>query len=151
MKTLFCLLFTFSTIHALAQEAMSIEEARSAKTINVKLLDSLYVSGAHIDTSKAAFPDKQEEYINSYNNLRKDLGDFLHKNNFHFGKTTKCMNKVYFNKDGTIKYFLYGFREIEPSKEAEFKRLLNLFIKNYTFPMKCNVDFRQCGPTTYNE
>ncbi|MBI3501608.1 MAG: hypothetical protein HY063_07425 [Bacteroidetes bacterium] len=93
----------------------------------------------------------QKEYIQ----LLQGFGKFLSTNNFTWDKPTRCFNRIYFNSDGTIDYFLFNFlgktAEDKPSeeKQKEFQRLLNLFIKDYKFPLTAKIKFAQCSPTTY--
>ena len=138
------------SITSFCQVGETFKEADSLG-INLKHLDSIYMSGVHIDSTKAAFAGHEEEFINAYNKMLEGLGLFLNNNNFTWGKTTRCFNRIYFKADGTIDYFLYNFKqgEIEAGKEIEFKRLLNEYIKTYKFPLKSKVNFAQCSPVIY--
>lgn len=124
--------------------------------ISIKHLDSIYKNAVNTDTSLAIFKTdtEQEKLQQSYTKLLKDLGNFLSKNNFKWEKKTPCFNKVYFNYDGAIDYFLYVFTgkaEDKPSdaRQKEFQRLLNLFINDYKFSLKANTKFTQCGGGMY--
>jgi len=119
-------------------------------------LDSLYKSAMHTDTSKAVF--KTEEEVNAmlgaYTKLLQDLGHFLSDNNFKWNKPTRCFNRIYFNTDGSVDYFLFNFlgkTNDKPSakKQKEFQRLLTLFIKDYKFALTADTKFAQCSPVTY--
>lgn len=50
-----------------------------------------------------------------------------------------------------IHFNFLGKEEAKPTleKRKEFKRLLNLFIKNYSIQITANTKFAQCSPTTY--
>ncbi len=124
--------------------------------ISIKHLDSIYKNAVNSDTALAIFKTdtEQEKLQQSYTKLLKDLGSYLSKNNFKWEKKTPCFNKVYFNNDGSIDYFLYIFRgntEDNPSesKQKEFQRLLNLFIKDYKFALIAYTKFTQCGGAVY--
>lgn len=124
--------------------------------ISIKHLDSIYKNAVNSDTSQAVFKTDtaQEKLQQSYTKLLKDLGNYLSKNNFKWEKRTPCFNKVYFNNEGTIDYFLFIFRgnaKDNPSeaKQKEFQRLLNLFIKDYKFSLTANTKFTQCGGAVY--
>ncbi len=121
--------------------------------INMSHLDSIYKSGAHIDSTKAAFAGHEEEFFDSWKKMLVDFATFLKKNGFKWNKPTKCFNRIYFKNDGSIVYFLYNFRsgEIDESKEKEFNSLLNEFIKTYKFPMTNKVNFSQCGSVSYTD
>lgn len=124
--------------------------------ISIKNLDDIYQNAVHTDTSLAVFRTADEQIImqQEYIKLLQDFGKFLSENNFTWDKPTRCFNKIYFDSDGTIDYFLFNFLGEEnekPSKEKqkEFERLLNLFIKDYKFALTAKTKFSQCSPTTY--
>ena len=130
---------------------LSFNSAKS-QGMSIEHLDSIYQSAVHIDTSQAVFKTdlQQEEMGNEYINLLHSFGKFLTENNFIWEKPTKGFNRIYFNKDGTIDYFIYNFStEISEEKQIEFNRLLNLFIKDYKMAMTANTKFAQCSPVTY--
>jgi len=84
--------------------------------------------------------------------MLQDLADFLKKNDFTWGKTTRCFNRIYFKSNGSIDYFLYMFNTpIDPEKEQQFDALQNQFIQSYKFGMAAPVNFSQCGPVVYND
>lgn len=135
--------------------ALSFHDAEK-QGISMQYLDSIYKNAVNNDTTLAIFKTntEQEKLQQSYTRLLKDLGNYLSKNNFKWEKKTPCFNKVYFNNDGAIDYFLFFFRgneEDKPSeaKQKEFQRLLNLFIKDYKFSLKANTKFTQCGGAVY--
>lgn len=124
--------------------------------VSIKHLDSMYKSAVHTDTSLAVFKTKKEQEAlqQAYIKLLKDFGEFLTENKFLWEKPTRCFNRIYFNSDGTIDYFLFNFlgkTEEKPSEniEMEFKRLLNVFIADYKFSLTARTKFAQCSPTTY--
>lgn len=124
--------------------------------ISIKHLDSVYTSAVHTNTSLAVFKteSEQEAMQQAYIKLLQDFGKFLSENNFKWEKPTRCFNRIYFNADGTIDYFLFNFLgrpEDKPSEniEKEFQRLLNVFISDYKFPLTAKTKFAQCSPTTY--
>ena len=124
--------------------------------ISIKHLDSLYKSAVHTDTSLAVFKTEKEQGAlqQAYVKLLQDFGKFLSENNFKWETPTRCFNRIYFNSDGTIDYFLFNFlgkTEDKPAEiiEKEFQRLLNVFISDYKFSLTAKTKFAQCSPTTY--
>jgi hypothetical protein len=117
------------------------------------------LSAVHSDTAKAVFKtdSEQKDMLQAYYKLVLDFGKFLSKNNFIWEKQTKGFNRIYFNSDGTIDYFLYSFNtnnvkledQLSEEKQIEFNRLLNLFIQDYTVPMTAKTKFAQCSPVTF--
>ena len=131
--------------------ALTINDA-AKQGMSIKHLDSIYKSAVHADTSQAVFKSESEQQAmaEAYMNLLQNLGKYLTKNNFKWEKPTRGFNRIYFNTDGTIDYFLYNFSsEISQEKQTEFNRLLNLFIKDYKISLTAKTKFAQCSPTTY--
>ena len=89
--------------------------------ISIKNLDSLYTSAVHADTALAVFKTEKEQDAlqQAYVKLLQDFGKFLSENNFKWEKPTRCFNRIYFNSDGTIDYFLFNFLGKTEDKPAE--------------------------------
>ncbi len=137
------------------QKAYTFQEAQD-NGISIQDLDSNYKSAVHVDTTLAVFKSEkaQEAMRVYYTMLLKDLGLFLSQNDFKWDEPRRCFNRIYFDRDGSIDYFLFKFLGNAQStppveKQEEFKRLLELFVKEYEIPLAANVKFAQCSPTTY--
>lgn len=143
------ILLTYLTFGIFAQKALTFSEAKKIG-VTIPKLDSLYQNGIHSDPKLAVFAD-QDEFYEAYRNLLQNFGKYLTKNEFFWDKTTMCFNRIYFDKNGKIDYFLYNFRpnQISEKREEEFKRLLNNFIQDYMFPLSAKVNFAQCSPVNY--
>jgi hemerythrin superfamily protein len=150
------LLIGLKTLSYSQQLGMTFQEAENAG-IRISYLDSTFKSAVHVDTSQAVFKTdaEQELMINAYIKLLQDFGKHLNQNKFYWDKPTRCFNRIYFNPDGTIEYFLFNFigktAGERPTIEQQevFKKLLNDFIKDYKINMKANTKYAQCSPTTY--
>ncbi|MCU0420961.1 MAG: hypothetical protein MUC38_15025 [Cyclobacteriaceae bacterium] len=119
--------------------------------ISIAHLDERYMSAVHSDPSKAAFAGREQEVANAYRSLLSDLNTFLATNNFGWAVDTRCFNRIYFNANGTIDYFLFNFAPgaIEPAKERRFEQLVTAFVRDYQFPLTHALPFAQCSPATY--
>ncbi len=119
--------------------------------ISISRLDDQYMAAVHSDPSKAAFAEREQEVVNAYRSLLTDLNLFLLRNNFGWAVDTRCFNRIYFNANGTIDYFLFQFAPgaIAPAKERQFERLVTAFIRDYQFPLTHALPFAQCSPVTY--
>lgn len=148
--TLIALLVLATT--AQAQSAMSLETAKE-KGLKITVMDSLYKSGIHDDPSKAVFAQEQSAYISAYFNMLKEINSYLNTHNFRWGNFTRCFNRIYFNEDGSIEYFIYDFDEgnMTDAKRQEFEKLLNMFVAKYKFPLSKNMKFAQCGATNFKD
>jgi hypothetical protein len=151
MKTLLIFLISFAFYcFSFSQKAMHFNVAKNTG-IHTSQLDSIYLRGIHADTSLAVFKTNAEEYIAAYQKLLQDFGKHLKANNFIWEKATKGFNRIYFNKEGKIDYFLYSFRpdQLTTEQEKRFDDLLNKFVAVYQFPLKAKSNFAQCSPVTY--
>jgi hypothetical protein len=144
------LLFVALTFSLFPQKAMTFQQAEKSG-VRASKLDSVYPSGLHVDSMQSVFHHRQDEFIAAYQKMLQDLGKYLKANGFTWGKPTAGFNRIYFNGNGTIDYFLYNFKkgEITEEKEKQFDALLNKFIKTYQFPMKAKTGFAQCSPVRY--
>jgi hypothetical protein len=151
MKTILIIIASVTINYfSYGQQAMTFGEAKE-KGIRTSYLDSIYQNGIHSDTSFAVFKTNVDEYMNAYQKLLQELGNYLKANDFLWTSPTKGFNRIYFAKDGKIDYFLYSFRPDQLSliKEDRFGELLSKFILDYKFPMEAKVKFAQCSPVTY--
>lgn len=161
MKEFYVFLVLFFSFLGYAQpKAMAFEEAKNTR-FSADVLDKKYKSALHSNEELAVFKTEkdQEQLIAAYTKLLQDFGVFLKKNDFIWDKPHRCFNRIYISKEGKIDYFLYHFNvnEHEPEKNLttqqlkEFKRLLNLFIRHYTFGVTAQENFAQCSPVVYKE
>lgn len=120
---------------------------------SVELLDSLYPSAMHIDSTIAVFHGREREFQIAWITLLQEFGTHLKQNGFVWGEPTRCFNRVYFNKDGGVDTFLFNFLtdEFDPDKEKRFEELLNEYIKGYKLKLDgpATSQFAQCGPATF--
>ncbi len=137
-------------ISANGQKALSFSEAKDSN-VSIEHLDSVYKSAVNVDTALSVFKHRENEVGESYFEMLQKLGKFLKSHEFVWEKPTKGFNRIYFNKDGSIDYFIYSFRpdQITLEQEKQFEQLLSEFIKDYRFPMTAEVGFAQCSPVTY--
>ncbi len=135
--------------------AMTFQVAK-IKGISFDSLEHEYKSALHVDTAQAVFKTdaEQKSMFDAYTKLLQDFGKFLNTHQFKWDHPTRCFNRIYFNTDGTIDYFLFNFLgkpsdKLSEAKEKEFTQLLNTFIKDYQIPLKAKSKFAQCSPSTY--
>lgn len=156
MKTIVFLgLLITAAFHSFGQsKAMAFQEAEK-QGILLKNLDSMYKSAVHSDVKLAVFKTAEEQanLRNAYVDFLQNLASFLKTHQFKWDKQTRCYNRIYFNATGRVDYFLYNFsrEQISAEKEAEFGRLLNLFIKDYKLSLTANEGFAQCSPVKYSD
>ncbi len=147
-KLFFTILFSLTVAHVNAQQGITLRDAKT-EGIGSNVLDKTYVSALNTVDTTATGEKKDEVLFAAWQKLLKDLGAFLKKNDFEFQKDVNCLNKVYFTPEGKITYFLYDVPSLDEKQQAEFKRLLNIFIKDYTFGYTTKKQFTQCGSTKF--
>lgn len=134
--------------------AVKIEKIADHK-ISLENLDRVYANALNSDLKLAIFKSEKEQakFLNAYKLMLKDIGIYLYRNGFQWGKSTRCFSKVYFGKDGTIDYYFYHFdpNDISIEKEQEFNRLLNKFIQGYRLRLNANKRFSQQSPVEFND
>lgn len=147
-KLFFTILFSLTVAYANAQQGITLIDAKT-EGIGSNELDKVYASASSTLETTLTGEKKDEVLFAAWQKLLKDLGAFLKKNDFQWKEDARCMNKVYFTPEGKITYFLYDVPSLDEKEQAEFKRLLNIFIKDYTFGYTAKKQFTQCGPTKF--
>ncbi|QHL88692.1 hypothetical protein GU926_15155 [Nibribacter ruber] len=147
---LFICLCTFSVGHA--QKVVSSFKEAEGTAYSMQSLDARYKSAIHEDSTQAVFTGQaQQQHITAYRQLLQNLGKYLVQNNFSWDKPTRCFNRFYFNKDGSIDYYLFNFQDVDAQKLAEFQRLMTQFIQSNKIAMQAPVKFSQCSPVVYKD
>ncbi len=134
---------------------MTVLEAEE-KGIYFDSLNVTYKSAVSTDTTNSVFKNESDmvKSIQEYQNMLDEFGKYLSEHNFNWPFATSCFQKVYFNEDGHIDYYLFNFLgeppyEVSAEQELKFKKLLNEFIKGYKFSIKANQKYSQCGTVVY--
>jgi len=147
----FLMLFALALAAANAQQAMTFQAAEEAG-VEMRDLNANYPSPLDSDSASAAiFGLEQDEYIKYYQEYLGKFGQYLSDQGFKWERPRWCFNKIYFNKEGRVDYFLYNFKrgEITDEMAVEFQKHLENFVKESEFPAKPNSAFSQCSPVTY--
>ena len=147
-RLFFTILFFLTVAYASAQQGITLKDAHK-EGIGSNELDKTYVSALSTLETSITGEKKDEVLATAWKKLFKDLGAFFKKNDFEWKKDASCLNKVYFTPEGKITYFLYDVPSLDEKEQAEFKRLLNIFIKDYTFGYTAKKQFTQCGSTKF--
>ncbi|MFO8055610.1 MAG: hypothetical protein R6U19_10670 [Bacteroidales bacterium] len=144
MKRIVVCLGIICCFSAYGQEAVSFQEAREQGLM--KELDSLYEDGTQLEVF-----ENQNEYFSAWQELLQEFGNFLEENDFNWHEPTAVFQRVYFNEEGQIDYFLYMFRSgnLSDKKKQRFHNLLGEFIRGYRFSLNAGQKFAQCGSVQY--
>lgn len=154
MKNLFFLIFFFGAFSPIyAQKALTFDEYhKTHKT--TQTLDSLYPGAIDANPEKGIFKGRQDAFINAYKDMLMKFNDFLKNKKFIWGSTSvRCFNRIYFNAEGKIDYFLYNFPKgvLTAEQEQLFDKYLNEFIKDFQFSLTPAGKFAQCSPVVYGD
>src|SRR5437870_4739149 len=101
-------------------------DSLSCSSTSQHSLDSIYQSGFHTDTSLAVFKSKadQKKLYDAYMAFLQDFGKFLKANQFVWKQETKLWNRIYFDKEGRVEYYVYDFKtDIDPKMEKRYKNI----------------------------
>lgn len=153
MKFIVIIIFLFVSSTAYSQLCMTIDEYDGTGK-KISELDKNHPSAVIADSEESVFLNREEEMFEAWKSLLIDIGQFLHENEFFWGKPTRCFNRVYFSKTGKIEVFLFDFKtKIDEEKINRFKELLAEFVNDYKIKIKepANRKFSQCGMALFKD
>lgn len=141
-------------LHAQLFQKPYVETIDKAKTegITIQQLDSLYRSAVHVDSTKAAFNTNEmaDSLVRAYTNFLQGLGVYLKEHDFKWEQPTRCWNRIYFNRGGSVDYYLFDFKTaVSDEKIQRYKELFRQYVATHKIGITATVDFAQCSPVTY--
>jgi hypothetical protein len=154
MKKYIIGLLVFFTYGALAQNmevANKVVRLSTLPTSEILKLDSMYVSAAHVDKAKCAFPDQGDTVYACWKALLHNMATTLEEKKFVWQNDTKIFIRCYFNENGDIDHCLYNTRDTTFVRFQEFENALKDFASNYNFGLKCDKKYVQCGNTVFGK
>jgi hypothetical protein len=93
--------------------------------------------------------ESHEVAMKSWSDIHYGLNDFLKKEQFDWGidsERIKIFNKIYFQKDGQVKYYVYGIQtDVSAEKKEAFGKLAQQFFAQEKISLTRDADFAQCG------
>ena len=144
MKYLFIIVFLALTIPMAAQQALDFDEARESGKFGK--LEKEYPNALELFKSE----EDSNKLMESWKAFFADLGKFLSEKGYKWKEETRCFNRIYMSPDGTIDYFLYHFKTLDPKKEKLFQQHLQEYITTHKFGIEGKVKFAQCGNIVYS-
>lgn len=116
-------------------------------------VNKTYKSAINVaDSTQCVFrrAEDQDRMGAAYVAFMQEFGKYLSDHKFKWGKTTKCWNRIYFGKDGSVEYYLFNFKtSILPEQLTQYKELFTAFAMTHKINMTANEGFAQCSPITY--
>jgi hypothetical protein len=114
-------------------------------------LDSIYTN---LLDPKNVSETEYKVVMDPWSEFHKKVYTFIKAENFKWevpDSTISIVNKIYFDKNGTIDY--YAFKILNPSipseKRVEFEKVLEKFSKKIMLDLKRDEQYAQCGKTKY--
>jgi len=77
--------------------------------------------------------------------LMHDLNNYMQKKGLKVNINTTCFNRIYFNKDGTIKAYLYQLKGLTKAQEKLFDDHLFQFLAAQKVSIKASENYWQYG------
>ncbi len=97
--------------------------------------------------------DDEQRLITAYTTMLHDLNKYLNENNFRWDSKVRIFNRIYFEPDGSISYYLVNLKPtgLDEEKQKAFVNLLSNFIQHYKIKITANTRFAQCSPVVYED
>jgi hypothetical protein len=92
--------------------------------------------------------------VESWYEFHKKVSQFIKKENFKWevpDSTITILNRIYFDKSGTIDYYLFRIRNasVSAEKQTEYQKVLQKFSEEVTLDLKRVEKYAQCGKIKY--
>ena len=112
-------------------------------------LDSIYKNGLPVnDTLNPVFNQNYYDTIVAIERLElfNEMSRYFKKNSFKWESPINVWTRIYTDTNGNVDYLFYHFmRPVESSKEQDFIKHANDFLKEYKMPVKSSRKFSVCG------
>lgn len=151
MKALLLLLMIAFTLPVWAQHVADTFQSAETKGYSMLQLDKQYPSA--IGAGEVVFKgDDQQKLTVAYGKLIQDLAKYLNQNNFYWKTPVRIFNRIYFEPDGSISYYLVNLAptDLDEARQQQFLTLLNKFVQNYKINITAKSRFAQCSPVLYS-
>lgn len=146
------LIFIFCFKISGAQHIADSFQNAEIKGYSMQYLDKKYPSA--IGAGNVVFKgDDEKRLIEAYGQMMHDLGKYLNDNGYMWNGKTRIFNRIYFEPDGSISYYLVNLvpTGLDEVKQKAFLALLNKFVQTYKIKITANSRFAQCSPVVYDD
>lgn len=104
--------------------------------------------------SKHTTPETYKEVLASWKSFHQQIGKLMETHDFSWGssdETIALVNKVYFEKNGKVKYYAFRVlnKTVTQEKKEVFQNLIAANIEQLTIPLQRTTVFAQCGKIKY--
>lgn len=152
LKNALILLLLFCVKNVYAQHVADTFQHAEGAGYSMQELDKKYKSA--IGAGDVVFKgDDEQRLITAYTSMLHDLNKYLNENNFRWDSRVRIFNRIYFEPDGSISYYLVNLQPtgLTVQKQKAFINLLSSFIQHYKIKITANTRFAQCSPVVYED
>ena len=152
LKNALILLMLFCVKNVYAQRVADTFQHAESAGYSMQELDKKYKSA--IGAGDVVFKgDDEQRLITAYTTMLHDLNKYLNENNFRWDSRVRIFNRIYFEPDGSISYYLVNLQPtgLTVEKQKAFVSLLSNFIQHYKIKITANTRFAQCSPVVYED
>lgn len=99
--------------------------------------------------------NERQEVIESWSNFHKKIVAYLKESQFNWNsddKSIRINKRIYFEKDGSVNYYVFKIENLKISEETkqEFLKVLKKFVAENKIDYTKDTVFAQCGIVEYN-
>ncbi|OKS89270.1 hypothetical protein RG47T_4754 [Mucilaginibacter polytrichastri] len=137
---------------AFAQHIADSFQHAESNGYSMQALDKVYKSA--VGAGDVVFKgDDEKRLITAYTTMLQDLNKYLNENNFRWNSPVRIFNRVYFEPDGSISYYLVNLKPtgLDEEKQKACINLLSKFIQRYKIKITASSKFAQCSPVIYED
>lgn len=123
---------------------------------NFEKFKELKLDDSYVNLLNPMFSKKEEfkDVLKSWGDFHNKVNEVLVANDFSWeipDSSITVVNRIYFNKDGGVNYFLVNVRNDNVSDEVKNKyiTLLNTHLDELSIELKREDKFAQCGKVKY--
>ena len=152
LKKILVILLLFYAKSVAAQHVADTFQHAETSGYSMQQLDKQYKSA--IGAGDVVFKgDDEKRLIIAYTTMLHDLNKYLNQNNFRWNSQVRIFNRIYFEPDGSISYYLVNLKPtgLDDEKQKAFVTLLSNFIQHYKIKITANARFAQCSPVVYED
>jgi hypothetical protein len=134
-----------------SHQVVNFDNSKELKAFRELNLDSTYVN---LLDPRNTSESEYKSVMHSWSEFHQNIAEFIEQENFQWevpDSTISIVNRIYFNKNGTIDY--YGFKILNPSisaeKRNEYEIVLQKFSEHIHLDLLRDEKYAQCGKIKY--
>lgn len=139
------------TVIIIEPKVVSGNDKTAYNALKIMNLDSTYTN---LLDPKNVTEDEYQIVSKSWSEFHKELSQFIKNENFKWevpDSTITIMNRIYFDKNGTIDYYTFKIKNssVTDEKIVEYEKVLQKFSRDVKLDLKRTENYAQCGKIKY--